>query len=181
MAKVVPFKGLRYNTEKFKDLEAVTAPPYDVITLDEQQELYNKDEYNVIRLDYGMDFDSDDEENNKYTRSASYLKKWIDEEILKFEDEPAFYIYEQVFQLDMDESPNHSLKGIISLVQLEEFSKKIIIPHEETKNQIKRDRLGLMEATGTNMSQIYSLYMDPDQAIADIISECSDGDRKSVV
>lgn len=175
MAKVVPFKGLRYNTEKFKDLEAVTAPPYDVITLDEQQELYNKDEYNVIRLDYGMDFDSDDEENNKYTRSASYLKKWIDEEILKFEDEPAFYIYEQVFQLDMDESPNHSLKGIISLVQLEEFSKKIIIPHEETKNQIKRDRLGLMEATGTNMSQIYSLYMDPDQAIADIISECSDG------
>lgn len=175
MAKVVPFKGLRYNTEKFKDLEAVTAPPYDIITPEEQQELYNKDEYNVIRLDYGMDFDSDDEENNKYTRSASYLKKWIDEEILKFEDEPAFYIYEQVFQLDMDESPNHSLKGIISLVQLEEFSKKIIIPHEETKNQIKRDRLCLTEATGTNMSQIYSLYMDPDQAIADIISECSDG------
>ncbi len=175
MAKVVPFKGLRYNTEKFKDLESVTAPPYDIISAEEQQELYNKDEYNVIRLDYGMDFDSDDDENNKYIRSAAYLKKWIEEEILKFEDEPAFYIYEQIFQLDIDESPSHSLKGIISLVQLEEFSKKIIIPHEETLKKAKRDRLGLMEATATNMSQIYSLYMDPDQAIADIISECSDG------
>ena len=49
MAKVVPFKGLRYNTEKFKDLDMVTAPPYDIISAEEQQELYNKDEYNVIR------------------------------------------------------------------------------------------------------------------------------------
>ena len=175
MAKVIPFKGLRYNLEKFKDLDAVTAPPYDIITPEEQQELYNKDEYNVIRLDYGMDFDSDDTDNNKYTRSAAYLNKWIEEQILVYEDEPAFYIYEQVFRLGDDESPSHSLKGIISLVQLEEFSKKIIMPHSETTNQPKRDRMELMQRTGTNMSQIYSLYMDPDHAIADIISECSDG------
>ena len=76
MAKVVPFKGLRYNTEKFKDLDMVTAPPYDIISAEEQQELYNKDEYNVIRLDYGMEFESDDSDNNKYTRSAAYLNKW---------------------------------------------------------------------------------------------------------
>lgn len=175
MAKVVPFKGLRYNTEKFKDLDMVTAPPYDIISAEGQQELYNKDEYNVIRLDYGMEFESDDSDNNKYTRSAAYLNKWIEEQVLVFEDEPAFYIYEQVFQLDTEESPTHSLKGIISLVQLEEFSKKVILPHEETLKKAKRDRLDLMEATKTNMSQIYSLYMDPDQAIADIISECSDG------
>ncbi|HIV86230.1 MAG TPA: DUF1015 domain-containing protein [Candidatus Monoglobus merdigallinarum] len=175
MAKVIPFKGLRYNTDKFKDLNMVTAPPYDIITPEEQQELYNKDEYNIIRLDYGMEFESDDENNNKYTRSAAHLNKWIDEQVLVFEDEPAFYIYEQVFQLGDEESPTHSLKGIISLVELEEFSKKIIMPHEETLKKAKRDRMGLMTATGTNMSQIYSLYMDPDQAIADIISECSDG------
>lgn len=174
MAKVVPFRGLRYNTDKFKDLDMVTAPPYDIISPEDQQELYNKDEYNVIRLDYGMDFESDDDENNKYTRSAAYLEKWIEEQVLVFEDQPAFYIYEQIFQLGDDESPTHSLKGIISLVQLEEFSKKVILPHEETTNQVKRDRMELMERTSTNMSQIYSLYMDPDQAIADIISECSD-------
>ncbi len=176
MAKIIPFKGLRYNTEIFKDLDMVTAPPYDIISTDEQQELYNKDEYNVVRLDYGMDFDSDDEENNKYTRSAAYLGKWIEEQVLVYEDSPAFYIYEQMFTLGDDESPSHSLKGIISLVQLEEFAKKIIMPHSETVSGANRDRLKLMEATGANMSQIYALYMDPDQAIADIISECSDSD-----
>ncbi len=176
MAKVIPFKGLRYNAERFRDLDAVTSPPYDIITPEQQQELYNKDEYNVIRLDYGMDFDSDDENNNKYTRSAAYLKKWIEEQILVYEDAPAFYIYEQMFRLGNDESPSHSLKGIISLVQLEEFSKKIIMPHSETANQTKRDRMGLIEKIRTATSPIYSLYMDPDQAIADIISECSDGD-----
>ena len=176
MAKVIPFKGLRYNPEKFRDLDAVTAPPYDIITPEQQQELYNKDEHNIIRLDYGMDFESDDETNNKYTRSAAFLKKWIEEQILVYEDAPAFYIYEQMFSLVDEETPSHSLKGIISLVQLEEFSKKIIMPHSETLNQPKRDRMGLMKATASNMSPIYSLYMDPDQAIADIISECSDSD-----
>ena len=44
MAKVIPFRGLRYNTEKFNDLNSVTAPPYDIISPAQQQELYNKNE-----------------------------------------------------------------------------------------------------------------------------------------
>lgn len=173
MAKVIPFQGLRYNTEKFKDLDAVTAPPYDIISPAEQQALYNKDEYNVIRLDYGMDFVSDDENNNRYTRSAAYLEKWIAEQQLKFDEKPAFYIYEQIFSLGK-EDPSHSLKGIIGLVQLEEFSKKVVLPHEETISKAKEDRLKLMQATASNMSQVYSLYMDDDKAIARLLEEQCD-------
>ena len=33
-----------------------TAPPYDIVTPAELQELYNQDEYNIIRLDYEKDF-----------------------------------------------------------------------------------------------------------------------------
>lgn len=173
MAKVIPFQGLRYNTEKFKDLDAVTAPPYDIISPAEQQALYNKDEYNVIRLDYGMDFVSDDEKNNRYTRSAAYLEKWIAEQQLKFDEKPAFYIYEQIFSLGK-ENPFHSLKGIIGLVQLEEFSKKVVLPHEKTISKAKEDRLKLMQATAANMSQVYSLYMDDDKAIARLLEEQCD-------
>lgn len=174
MAKVIPFKGLRYNTEKFTDLEKVTAPPYDIISPKEQQEIYNKDESNIIRVDFGVSFESDTDSNNKYTRAAEYLDKWIEEKKLVFEDKPAFYIYEQIFRID-DKSTPHSLKGIISLVQLEEFSKKIILPHEETISKAKADRLDLMRTTGANMSQIYSLYLDEDKAISDIITSVSDG------
>lgn len=174
MAKVIPFRGLRYNADKFKDLDAVTAPPYDIISPAQQQELYNKDEYNVIRLDYGMDFVSDDKENNRYTRSAAYLDKWIADQNLIFEDKPAFYIYEQIFSLG-SEDPSHSLKGIIGLVQLEEFSKKVVLPHEETITSAKEDRLRLMQATAANLSQVYSLYMDEDKEISDLIEAWSDG------
>ena len=173
MAKVIPFRGLRYNTEKFQDLNAVTAPPYDVISPAEQQALYSKDEYNVIRLDYGMDFVSDDETNNRYTRSGAYLEKWIAENQLLPEDEPAFYIYEQIFSLGQ-EDPSHSLKGIVGLVRLEDFSEKIVIPHEETVAKAKEDRLKLMQATRANTSQIYSLFMDEDKAVARLLEEQSD-------
>lgn len=173
MAKVVPFKGLRYNTEKFNNLDSVTAPPYDIISADGQQELYNRDEYNIVRIDDGMEFDSDTDDNNRYTRSGDYLNKWINEQVLVREDEPAFYIYEQIFSLN-DGKPAHSLKGIISLVQLAEFSENVILPHEETISKAKDDRLRLMYATGANTSPIYSLYLDEEETIARLIEANSE-------
>lgn len=173
MAKVIPFRGLRYNNEKFNDLNTVTAPPYDIISDAEKQELYNKDEHNIVRVDFGMDFVDDNEKSNRYTRSGEYLQEWIKNQALIFEDKPVFYIYEQIFSLG-DEEPSHSLKGIIGLVQLEEFSKGVVLPHEETLSKAKTDRLNLMNTTGANMSQVYSLYMDDEKAIAGIIESWSD-------
>ena len=175
MAKVVPFKGYRYNTDVFKNLNDVTAPPYDIISKEEQQELYNKNEQNIIRVDFGMDFDTDTEDNNRYTRSGEYLKKWIDEQTLKQDDEPAFYIYEQVFSLASGKAP-HSLKGILSLVELREFADNVVLPHEFTISKAKKDRLMLMRETGANTSPIYSLYLDEDEKIASIIEKNSESE-----
>lgn len=175
MANVVPFRGVRYNTDKFKNLNDVTAPPYDIIPKEGQQELYNKNENNIIRIDYGMEFDTDTEENNRYTRSGDFLNKWLEEQVLIKEDSPAFYIYEQIFSLD-DGKPVHSLKGIISLVELREFADNVILPHEYTISKAKTDRLNLMRATKANTSPIYSLYLDDEEAIAKLIEENSECD-----
>ena len=174
MAKVVPFRGLRYNTDKFNNLEEVTAPPYDIISLDEKKELYDKSEHNIIRVDCGLEYETDNSEDNCYTRSAQYLQKWLSENALQTEEKPAFYIYEQIFALDKKD-PSHSLKGIIGLVQLEEFDKKVVLPHEETISKAKEDRLNLMKTTASNISQVYSLYMDEENEIARLIDSLSDG------
>ena len=173
MAKVLPFCGARYNTEIFKNLDDVTAPPYDIISADEQQALYLKNEYNVIRVDYGIDKEGDTDADNRYTRSGAFFREWLDKQILIKEDKPVFYIYEQIFSLS-DGKPAHSLKGLISLVELRDFADKVILPHEETISSAKTDRLKLMRETHANTSPVYSLYLDEEETVARLIEENSD-------
>lgn len=175
MAKVVPFRGIRYNTSIFNNLNDVTAPPYDIIPKGSQQELYDKNENNIIRIEYGMDYDTDTENDNRYTRSGKFFNEWLSEQILLREDSPAFYIYEQIFSLN-DGEPVHSLKGIISLVELREFADNVILPHEYTISKAKTDRLNLMRATKANTSPIYSLYLDDEESIANLIEENSEAE-----
>ncbi len=36
MAEIIPFKGILYNTDKIKNLADIIAPPFDVISEEEQ-------------------------------------------------------------------------------------------------------------------------------------------------
>ena len=174
MARVIPFCGTRYNTNMFPNLNDVTAPPYDIISKEEQIELYNKNDFNILRVDYSLDFDTDTDTDNRYTRGGAYLRDWIEKEVLIREGEAAFYIYEQIFPLGNDKAV-HSLKGILSLVELREFADRIVLPHEETISKAKTDRLNLMRETGANTSPIYSLYLDDEENIAELIEANSEG------
>ncbi len=158
MAKVIPFQGYRYNTELCGDLNQTTAPPYDIISDGQRAELYERSPYNIVRIDYGMEQADDTAENNKYTRAGKDLKEWVENQILVQEDAPAFYVYEEVFSIKGE--TQKSFKGILSLVQLEEFAKGIVLPHEQTISKAKADRYDLMCATEGNLSPIYSLYVD---------------------
>jgi uncharacterized protein (DUF1015 family) len=59
-------------------------------------------------------------------------------------------------------------QGFIGLIQLEEYSAKVVLPHEKTQTKPRADRLALMEACQGNFSQIYSLYEDKEGAMAPI-------------
>lgn len=157
MATIKPFKGLRYNIEKVGGLENVVTPPYDIISDEEQKAYYDKHPNNVIRLEYGAEYETDSELDNRYTRAAAFLRSWIDDGILQSEDKECLYLYEQRFSFLGQEL---TYRGFVTLTQLEEFSKGIILPHEETLSKAKTDRLNLMTATHANFSQIYCLYMD---------------------
>ncbi len=171
MAKIIPFKAMRYNTEKTGDLKLVTTPPYDIISPEEQDGYYKTHENSVIRLEFGKEFADDSADNNRYTRAAKDLKAWIDEQILIFEEKPAVYLYEEVFTLKNGETK--AFKGFFTLVELAEFSKKIVLPHEETLSKAKADRFNLMDATHANFSPIYCLYMDEENKLKKVIKEVS--------
>ena len=165
MAQVKSFKALRYtDTQNMKNL---VTPPYDIISDSEQENFYNVDENNVIRLEYGKIFDTDTPENNRYIRAGETLKKWLHSGVLKNDTQNSFYIYEQQFDF---KGTKKSFKGIFSRVKLEEFEKKVVLPHEETLSKAKNDRFNLMEKTNCNFSPIYMMYMDNEKKIIDIVN-----------
>lgn len=168
MADIRAFKALRYTDTK--NMKNLVTPPYDIISPNAQKGYYEKDENNVIRLEYGYMNDDDNDTNNRYTRAAECLNKWLADGVLKTDEKNSFYIYEEIFEHNGEKK---SFKGIFARVRLEEFEKRIVLPHEETLSKAKQDRFLLMEHTECNFSPIYLLYMDEQRKIVDIINEKS--------
>jgi uncharacterized protein (DUF1015 family) len=167
MVKINAFNGITYNKEKFDSLKDMVAPPYDVISPAYQEDLYNKNPYNVIRLILGKVYDTDNDQNNRYTRTSADYSKWLNENVLVKSDKPKIYYYVQKYQ--DTKGKNVVRKGFIALCYLEEFSSGKVLPHEETMGGPKKDRLGVMKATKANFSQIFSIYSDPEKQIENLL------------
>ena len=157
MATVIPLKGILYNPEKITDGAAVTTPPYDVISPEEQALFYERHPNNVIRLILGRTKTTDTAQDNPHIRSAGHYRQWISESILKRDEQPALYLKAITYT---HENRVITRYGLIALVGLEPFAKRIILPHEKTFSKVRSERLKLMKATHCNYCPIFSLYPD---------------------
>jgi uncharacterized protein (DUF1015 family) len=157
MAQIIPFRGILYNPEKIKDFSDVVAPPYDVISPQQQEQLHQRHPNNVIRLILGKIEKNDSDQNNRYTRAAAFLKTWLEEKILVRDHLPAFYLSSVAFPI---ENSMVTRFGLVALVRLEPFEKGVVLPHEKTFSKVKSERLELMKACHANFSPIFSLYSD---------------------
>ncbi len=162
MANLLPIKGLRFSSEAGWDYSKIITPPYDVITAERQEELYNKSPYNVIRLEYPKSLPGDNHQQNKYTRAAAVFNEWVAEKVLIKEKRPAIYLYEQHFSYD---ERHYVRKNLFCGVGLSPFEEGIIVPHEETMSKPKADRLELLRHCRTNFSPIFGLYKDRDKDV----------------
>ncbi len=156
MLTIAPFKGLTYNYLERKDLSKLVAPPYDVISPEEQKAYYQADPHNVIRLILGEKRTGDSDWDNRYTRAADTFGRW--------------HSNRQLYLTAMTYDPGNGMAmrtrwGIISLVRIEDEGSGVILPHERTFSAHKEDRLKLYRACGAQFSQIFSLYDDPENAV----------------
>jgi len=170
MAKIAPFRGILYNEAKAGTIDKLVCPPYDIISPAEQQELYRKSPYNVIRLELGLASPGDTDDDNRYTRAAAILGDWVRNGIVQQSKEPALYVYEMEYRAGKSAK---KLRGIICLVRIEEYDSGIIKPHETTLSGPKTDRLNLLRACRASFSQIFSLFSDPQAKVAGILAKVS--------
>lgn len=158
MADVQPLRGIRYASERVSDLAGVITPPYDVISTEEQARYYQRNPYNIIRLELGRDESNDTTLNNRYSRAATTLAEWRVEGVLREDSSPRYYCYQQVFSYGQQ---TYTRTSLLARVRLEPWEAGVVLPHEHTMAKPKSDRLKLMQACATNFSPIMSLYEDP--------------------
>jgi len=170
MAVVAPFRGVTYNSEKIPNIERVVAPPYDVISDRDQEEFYEIDPYNVVRLILGKKKTGDSDWDNRYTRAADLFRRWESEEILIRHQFPSIYPTSIEFE-SPDNMETKTRWGFIALVRIEENDSSIILPHEKTFSFHREDRLKLMRACNTQLSTVFGLYEDEANAIVSKFKE----------
>ncbi len=166
MAQLKPFGALRF-TEKAGEISQLCCPPYDIISEDERLAYIARNQHNIIRLELPR------EGEDCYATAGETLRGFLAEGTLKTDDAEGLYIYGERFTV---EGKEYEFKGIIGRVHIEEFSKGIVLPHEETLSKAKADRFNLMNATMCNFSQIYSLYNDDGGVTTAAIDRLSAGE-----
>ena len=166
MARIAPFRGVFYNQKKIRDLTKVVAPPYDVISKDEQERLYKKSPYNFVRLDLSQEPDS-------YNAVAQALQEWQAQGVLERDVTAAIYFLAHRFKLKGGEQKLRH--GFFALTELQEFSSGVIRPHEKTLDAPKEDRLKLMLACHAQLSPIFALYTQPKQTINHMLEVAVEG------
>lgn len=156
MIRIAPFRGIFYNQKKIRDLSKVIAPPYDVISKEEQEKLYKKSPHNFIRLDLSQELDS-------YPAAAQLFNEWLATGIFERDPTPSIYFLSHRFKLKSGEQKLR--QGFLALTELQDFSIGEIRPHEKTLDAPKEDRLKLMLACHAQLSPIFALYSQPKNTI----------------
>ncbi len=169
MARIAPFRALRFDLARFADPSALIAPPYDVIGEAQRQALEAASPRNIVRLDLPRG-----EGDARYEYARAELERWIAEGTLREDAKPAIYRYEQTFTFaGAAGTRTYTRKGFFSLIELTPFSERIVLPHEHTLSGPTVDRFKLIRRTRAHFSQVFSLYRDPaGEAEAALDSAC---------
>src|SRR3954471_929873 len=93
MAEVRPLKALHYDLKAVGSLDAVAAPPYDVIDDAMRAELLAKSPFNVVEVD----LPNDEGGGDPYLHAETTFEAWQRQGVVVREREPAIWPIEQEF------------------------------------------------------------------------------------
>jgi uncharacterized protein (DUF1015 family) len=154
MAQIEPLKALRYDIAKTGGLQAVVAPPYDVIDATDRANLLKASRYNVVEIDLPQD----PANNDNYAHARATLDAWRAEGVVIRDDTPAIWPLQQDYT--GPDGVRRTRTGFLAKVKIEDYGAGKIRPHERTHPGPKEDRLRLTRATEANLSPIFTLYSD---------------------
>jgi uncharacterized protein (DUF1015 family) len=167
MAVIVPLRAVFFDKDKVGDLNSVVTPPYDVLNAFEANLLRTSNQYNMVRLDLPKEICREELSPDRYSGAAATFNEWMRSGVLIKDFEHCLYYSETHYSLA--DGTDHVRKGFIALVELHEFCKQIVKPHEKTYDSVIADRLALMDHCRAQFSQVFSLYLDRDNSVVELL------------
>lgn len=139
MALITPFRAVRPRPEQAPQ---VSAPPYDVVSLEEARQLAEGNPHSFLRIsraELELDDTVDPYSQVVYERGAENFRKLMQAGILTREATPIFGVYRQKW------GP-HEQTGLVALASVEEYDRGLIKKHEFTRPVKEQDRVNLIQA-----------------------------------
>ncbi len=152
MAKIRPFRGLRYALDAGASAQPVMAPPYDVVDAAGRAALVAKSDHNCMRFIL-----PEGEGDEKYARGAAEFRAIADAAMTR-DGAPSIYVYHQTFEAL---GATYTRKGMVALVELTRFGDGPVLAHERTLSGPKMDRLKLMRACEAHLELVFGMFSDP--------------------
>jgi uncharacterized protein (DUF1015 family) len=144
VAEVKPFRALRYDPARV-ELDAVVAPPYDVIDDDARSGYLARSPYNVVHLTLG-----------EPEEAGAAFRSWQEEGVLVRDEEPALWWVSQEYV--GPDGVARTRDGFAAAVRVEPYSQRVVLPHERTHAGPKEGRLRLLRAARAQLEPIFLLH-----------------------
>ena len=149
MPRFEPFHALRFTDNG--NLGVYCAPPYDVLSDYDRQQLAAQSAHNIVHIDLPVA----DPPSDAYANASHLLQSWIKDGVLQRDDEPSLTLYRTSFTDETGKSRN--IVGVIGSLEVVDENAGGVLPHEQTTPKAKTDRLDLTRATDANLSPVWGL------------------------
>src|SRR3954454_4481453 len=145
VAQVKPFRAVHYG-ERAGPLEALVAPPYDVISPPERDELAARSPHNVVHLTV-----PDDE-----AAAGRTWREWREDGTVAEDDVAGYWWLSQDYV--GPDGVARTREGLVAALRAEPYEKRVVLPHERTHGGPKEGRLRLLREVSAQLEPLFFLY-----------------------
>lgn len=162
MSVLRPFKAIRPKKEY---ANSVAALPYDVMNSEEARQMVKGNPYSFLHVDKAeIDLPEDTYiySEEVYEKAKQNLSLLVSDGVLKKDDKPCFYIYEQTREGKVQ-------TGIVGCASIDDYMNNVIKKHELTRADKEADRIHHVDTLDSNTGPIFLAHRKND-AVTETVS-----------
>ena len=155
MSVLRPFKAIRPKKEY---ASRVAALPYDVMNSEEARHMVEGNPYSFLHVDKAeIDLPEDTYiySEEVYEKAKQNLSSLVSDGVLRKDDKPCFYIYEQTREGKVQ-------TGIVGCASIDDYMNNVIKKHELTRADKEADRIHHVDTLDSNTGPIFLAHRKND-------------------